>query len=241
MADRAFTQSLIYSTETLIFSILALLLLAYYRGLGRQYVKFWMLSLFALAINQFALTVQSVFSEQTPSNVIDIAIALVRHISHYLHFLFLMLGIYSATKQEKITPSTILIGLSVAISISTIATLLYGFDSNSVFNRFYLRESLPAFVFGCGFIAAACYLYSSNIVHFSSRVLLAYCIFAGIRFVAYSFASIVSLTDDWFRYLSEYLIYIDMGLHTVLGFVILIWMQVAKDMSRQQPLIGQNI
>lgn len=225
MADRAFTQSLIYSTETLIFSILALLLLAYYRGLGRQYVKFWMLSLFALAINQFALTVQSVFSEQTPSNVIDIAIALVRHISHYLHFLFLMLGIYSATKQEKITPSTILIGLSVAISISTIATLLYGFDSNSVFNRFYLRESLPAFVFGCGFIAAACYLYSSSVVHFSSRVLLAYCIFAGIRFVAYSFASIVSLTDDWFRYLSEYLIYIDMGLHTVLGFVILIWMQ----------------
>ena len=52
MAERAFTQSLIYSTETLIFSILALFLLAYYRGLGRQYVKFWMLSLSALAVNR---------------------------------------------------------------------------------------------------------------------------------------------------------------------------------------------
>ena len=225
MADRAFTQSLIYSTETLIFSVLALLLLAYYRGLGREYVKFWMLSLSALAINQLALTCQSIFHEQAVGSAMEITLSLVQQISNYLHFAFLMLGIYSATRQESLLPWVIFITCAGAIALGTTATLLYGFDGNSVFNRFYLRESLPAFLFGCGYIAAACYLYSANITHFSSRILLAYCIFAGIRFVAYSFASIISLTEDWFRYLSEWLIYIDMGLYTVLGFIMLIWMQ----------------
>ena len=225
MADRAFTLSLIYSTETLIFSVLALLLLAYYRGLGREYVKFWMLSLSALAINQLALTCQSIFHEQAVGSAMEITLSLVQQISNYLHFAFLMLGIYSATRQESLLPWVIFITCAGAIALGTTATLLYGFDGNSVFNRFYLRESLPAFLFGCGYIATACYLYSANIAHFSSRILLAYCIFAGIRFVAYSFASIISLTEDWFRYLSEWLIYIDMGLYTVLGFIMLIWMQ----------------
>lgn len=64
MAVREFTHSLIYSTETLIFSILALLLLAYYRGLGRTYVKYWMLSLVALSVHHFSLTLESIFNQQ---------------------------------------------------------------------------------------------------------------------------------------------------------------------------------
>lgn len=228
MADRALTHSLIYSTETLIFSILALLLLAYYRGLGRQYVKFWMFSLSALAVNQLALACQSIFNDQEVGSLIDISIALLRQISSYLHFLFLILGIYSATQQTKTSARFLFIVVIAAITIATAVTLIYGFDGNSVFNRFYLRESLTAFIFGCGFIAAAFYLFSSNVDHFSGRILLAYCILVGIRFVAYSFASIVSLTEDWFRHLTESLIYIDMGINTILGFIILIWMQGAE-------------
>ena len=228
MAERAFTQSLIYSTETLIFSILALFLLAYYRGLGRQYVKFWMLSLSALAVNQLALACQSIFNDEEVGSFIDISITLVQQVSNYLHFLCLMFGIYSATKQEKIAPNVLFIGVGLAVALGVTATLMYGFDSHSVFNRFYLRETLAAFIFGCGFIAAAFYLYSANVDHFSGRVLLAYCILVGGRFVAYSFASIVSLTEDWFRYLTDCLIYIDMGINTILGFIILIWMQGAE-------------
>ncbi len=228
MAERALTQSLIYSTETLIFSILALFLLAYYRGLGRQYVKFWMLSLSALAVNQLALACQSIFNEEEVGSLIDISITLIQQVSNYLHFVCLMFGIYSATKQEKIATNVLLIGLGLATALGVTATLMYGYDSNSVFNRFYLRESLAAFIFGCGFIAAAFYLYSANVGHFSGRVLLAYCIVVGGRFVAYSFASIVSLTEDWFRYLTECLIYIDMAINTILGFIILIWMQGAE-------------
>jgi len=250
MVDLAFTQSLIYSTETLIFSILALFLLAYYRGLGREYVKFWMFSLSALAVNQLALTCQSIFSEQEIGSSIDITIAVVRQVSNYLHLLFLLAGVYAATKQEGFPLRILSAGIFSAVTLGVVASLMYGFDSQNVFNRFYLRESLSAFIFGCGFIATAFYLYSSDVEHFSGKVLLVFCTFAGIRFISYSFASIVSLTEDWFRYITECLIYIDIGLNTILGFIMLIWMQGsersvaatainrAKYLGKHDPLTG---
>jgi hypothetical protein len=67
-----------------------------------------------------------------------------------------MLGIYSTTKQTKLNPRIITFGLCTTTILSAIAVLPYGFDNGSVFNRFYLRESLSAFIFGCGFIVAAC-------------------------------------------------------------------------------------
>jgi diguanylate cyclase (GGDEF)-like protein len=228
MAERALTHSFIYSTETLIFSILALLLLAYYRGLGRQYVKFWMLSLSALAVNQFALACESVFYQQDVGSALDISIALLRQISQYLHILFLIFGIYAATKQKDVTQKTLVIGISSALFIGCFAALFYGFDAQSVFNRFYLRESLAAFIFGSAFIASAFYLFSANINHFSGKIFLAYCILVGLRYISYSFASIIFIAEDWFRYLTQSLVYLDIGINTILGFIVLIWMQGAE-------------
>ena len=228
MAERAFTHSLIYSTETLIFSILALLLLAYYRGLGRQYVKFWMISLSALAINQFSLACQHIFNEQEVGSYIDIAIAILRQVSQYFHILFLILGIYAATKQKKVSKRILLIGGASAVLIGVLAALSYGFDVRSVFNRFYLRESLASFIFGSALIASAFYLYSAKINHFSGKIFFAFCILVGCRYITYSFASIIFLTEDWFRYLTQNLAYVDIGINTVLGFIVLIWMQGAE-------------
>jgi diguanylate cyclase (GGDEF)-like protein len=228
MADRALTHSLIYSTETLIFSILALLLLAYYRGLGRQYVKFWMISLSALAVNQFALACENTFNERDVGSVLDISIALLRQVSQYIHILFLIFGIYAATKQKNVTRKMLFIGVSSALLIGIFAAVFYGFDVKSVFNRFYLRESLTAFIFGSALIASAFYLFSANINHFSGKIFLAYCILVGLRYISYSFASIIFLTEDWFRELSQTLVFVDMGVNTILGFIFLIWMQGAE-------------
>ncbi len=228
MAERALTQSLIYSTETLIFSILALLLLAYYRGLGRQYVKFWMISLSALAVNQFALACESIFYQRDIGSVVDITIALLRQTSQYFHILFLIFGIYTATKKKNVTQKVLVIGVSCALLIGIFSSLFYGFEVESVFNRFYLRESLATFIFGSALIASAFYLFSANINHFSGKIFLAYCILVGIRYISYSFASIIFITEDWFRYLTQSLVYLDIGINTILGFIILIWMQGAE-------------
>ncbi|SEL58470.1 diguanylate cyclase (GGDEF) domain-containing protein [Colwellia chukchiensis] len=228
MLEQAANLSIVYSVETLVFSLLALLFFFYYRGLVRQYLKYWLLSLSALAVNQLALAGQHMFTEQTVGSLLDISFELLRQVSHYLHFVFLILGIYSASQQEKISSRLLVINTVAAVILGVGATLIYGFNSDSVFNRFYLRESLAAFIFGAGFIAAGCYLYFANIRHFSGRILYVYCLIAGLRYGAYSFASIVYLTDDWFRYLTQHLVYIDIGLNTALGFVLLIWMQGAE-------------
>lgn len=228
MAERALTHSLIYFTETLTFSILALILLAYYRGLGRQYVKFWTVSLFALAVNQLALACQNILSTQDISNFVSIFIALGRQISLYVHIVFLIFGIYAATKQHRVSQQALIIGILSAVVIGSLAALIYGFDEQSVFNRFYLRESLAAFIFGSALIASAFYLFTANINHFSGKLFLVFSLVVGIRYVAYSFASIIFLTEDWFRYLTQYIVFIDLGINTVLGFIVLIWMQGAE-------------
>lgn len=228
MAERVFTYSLIYSVETLIFSILALLLLAYYRGLGRQYVKFWMISLSALAVNQFALACQNIFNEQDVGSILNISIALVRQVSQYLHILFLIFGIYAATKQKNVTQNMLIIGLVSALVLGVFAALFYGFDVKSVFNRFYLRDSLSAFIFGSALMASAFYLFSANINHFSGKVFLAYCLLVGTRYIAFSFASIIFITEDWFRELMKILVFVDVGINSILGFIVLIWMQGAE-------------
>ncbi|WP_085300637.1 putative bifunctional diguanylate cyclase/phosphodiesterase [Cognaticolwellia mytili] len=228
MAERALTYSFIYSTETLAFSILAFLLFTYYRGLGRQYVKLWMLSLSALAVNQFALACESIFYQQNVGSTLDISFALLRQVSQYFHILFFIFGIYAATKEKNVTKKMQVIGISSALFIGCFAVLFYGFDTQSVFNRFYLRESLAAFIFGSAFIASAFYLFSANINHFSGKIFLIYSLLVGLRYISYSFASIIFITEDWFRYLTQNLIYLDMSLHTILGFIILIWMQGAE-------------
>jgi diguanylate cyclase (GGDEF)-like protein len=228
MSERAFTHSLIYSTETLIFSILALLLLAYYRGLGRQYVKFWMISLFAIAINHFARAGQNFFYNEPIGSAIELGFTLLAQVSNYLHFLFLMLGIYSATKQQKLKLAYIILAVICATALASFATLLYGFDPYSVFNRFYLRESLTAFIFGCGLFGAAFYLVSARVAHFSAKILIGYCFAFGLLNLGYSFASIISLSEDWFRYLTQSLVYLYIAGNTILGFIMLIWMQGAE-------------
>ncbi len=225
MAERALTLSLIYSTETLIFSMLALLLFAYHRGLGHAYIKFWMFSFAALAFSQFSYFLQNVLNQLEIGSFLDITITLVRQIGHYLFFFFLMLGVYSATTQDKKLAKVVFLGIATSVIVGASASLFYAFDASYVFNRFYLRESLAAFIFGCGFIAAVSYLLSSHISHFAGKILLVFCAIAGVRYITYSFASIVSLTDDWFRHLTQWLVFVDMGGYIVLGFILMVWIQ----------------
>ena len=50
----------------------------------------------------------------------------------------------------------------------------------------------------------------------------------GARQILFSFLSIITLTDDWFRQLLDVLVFIDLGANTVLGFIMLVWMQGAE-------------
>lgn len=224
MSELAFSHSAIYITQTLIFSTLAALLMLYYRGLGHQYIKFWSLSLLALSINQIALAGQSWFFMLPIGSVADIILSVSVQVGHYLHVLFFMFAVYHATKNKVIATKMLKLGVFIAVSLGVVAALLYGFDADSVFNRFYLRESLAAFFLGCSLIAAAIFIIYANVHYLSGQILLAYCVIVATRYLVFSFASIIALTEDWFRYLTQALVYVDVGIHAMLGFIILLWM-----------------
>jgi diguanylate cyclase (GGDEF)-like protein len=228
MGEKDFYHSLLFSVEAIVFGLLAALLLLYYRGLGRQYVKYWMFSLLSLSVHQFCLAIEARFSNLSVIGLEQIVLSCIIQLSLYFHLSALLLGIYSAVSSKniskKITYSTFIMSTFLAVT----ATLLYGFEAEEVYNRFYLRESLPAFVMGCGLLLTAFYLYNSQKKYFSARVFISYSIFMGLRYILFSFFSIVLINEYWFRQLSEILIFFDMGAFTLLAFSMLIWMQGAE-------------
>ena len=60
MTDKVFSNLFLFSVEAIVFGILTFLLWVYYRGFGRQYVRFWMVSLLALCLNHVAVTLHLV-------------------------------------------------------------------------------------------------------------------------------------------------------------------------------------
>jgi diguanylate cyclase (GGDEF)-like protein len=228
VAEKYFYHSLLFSVEAIIFGLLATLLLMYYRGLGRQYVKYWMLSLFSLSAHQLFLAIDTKLTFLSVVTAEKMILASLIQLSLYFHIIALLLGIYSATTRKVIPNNLITSVFSVSALIAIVATLLCGFDVNEVYNRFYLRESLPAFVMGCGLLLAAFYLYNASVRHLSARIFIVYCLFMGLRYILFSFLSIVLITEDWFRVFADVLLFIDMGSFTLLAFSMLIWMQGAE-------------
>jgi len=228
VSEKYYYHSLLFSVETIVFGLLATLLLMYYRGLGRQYVKYWMLSLFALSLHQFSLVIDKLLIDVSVTAIEKVIHTCVTQSTLYFHLVTLLFGIYCATKKKYISENIINYALVLSGLLGIAATLLYGFELDEVYNRFYLRESLPAFLMGCGLLMAVFFLYNSSANHFSARIFMGYCLFMGLRYILFSFLSIVLITEYWFKELSEILIYIDMGAFTLLAFSMLIWMQGAE-------------
>jgi diguanylate cyclase (GGDEF)-like protein len=228
MGEKDFYYSLLFSVEAIVFGLLATLLLVYYRGLGRQYVKYWMLSLCSLSVHQLLLAIETQFTYVSDVALEKIILTCFIQLSLYFHLTALLLGIYSAVSKiilsKKITCATFILSTCLAIT----ATLLYGFNENEVYNRFYLRESLPAFLMGCSLLLASFYLYNSPQKHFSAYIFIIYSLVMGLRYVLFSFLSIMLINEYWFQPLAEVLVYFDLGAFTLLAFSMLIWMQGAE-------------
>ena len=228
MGEKDFYHSLLFSVEAIVFGLLTALLYMYYRGLGRQYVKYWMLSLLSLSAHQVFLAIETQLTNLSVISIEKVILTCFIQFSLYFHLSALLLGIYSAASNKKTSESLTYSAFIFSAILALTSTLLYGFEVSEVYNRFYLRESLPAFVMGCGLLVTAFYLFNSSKKYFSTRVFIFYCVVMGLRYIFFSFLSIVLINEYWFRELTEVLIYFDMGAFTILAFSMLIWMQGAE-------------
>ncbi len=217
-------RSFLFATEAFVFGLLAFLLFIYFRGFGREYVRYWLISLSALSVSYGA---KAILALQTSTSE-HVLYVITQQVSSYIHLLFLMIGIYSARMHKKIS-IPLIYSLSIsALLLGTLAASLYSFDHKSVFNQFYLRTSLQSFIFGCGLLTVSFYLSLIRKHFFASKVLMIFSIFFGLRFILHSFISIIALTEPWYIQFESFLVYLDIGYYSILGFIMLIWMQGAE-------------
>ncbi len=228
MIESITAKTFLFSTEAIVFSVLTFLLWMFYQGLGRQYVKFWMLSLASITVVLIVMAIDAYTSLIPETSPVKIFIAWLLQVSDYLFLAFFSLGVYAAKTSKQISANYIVYSLLLAVGIGTFATFLFATDPQHVFDRFFLRHSLRAFIFGCAFLAIASFLIWHKPHHFSSKIFTYLSLVIAVKMLLFSFSSTLALTEWWFQYVLVFSSYFDLAAVAVLGFVMLIWMQGAE-------------
>jgi diguanylate cyclase (GGDEF)-like protein len=218
----------LFATQAIVFALLSFILLMYFRAFNREFAKYWLFSLVALSCYYASSAVLPSSGAYKVSSYLQLIYGQIQQVSHYLFLAFFLFGLYCAKTKRTPENRIIVSALSVIIILSLSAATFYAFDERNVFNRFYLKVSLQSFIFACCFLSASYYLFIDKSPHFSSKILLGFCFLLGIRYLLYSFISIIALTEDWFNQFALFVLYFDVGAHSVLGFILLIWMQGAE-------------
>jgi len=218
----------LFATQAIVFAILSFIFFMYFRAFTREYVKYWFYSLISLSCYYASSALLSSSVTHSYSGYLQLFYGQIQQVSYYLFLVFLLFGLYRAKVKIPPTKRVFVATLTTAIFIGIYAATFYAFDENSVFNRFYLKVSLQNFIFACCYLGASFYLFVDRKPHFSSKILLGFCLLLGIRYLLYSFISIIALSEYWFNQLSQFLTYFDIGAHSVLGFILLIWIQGAE-------------
>jgi len=245
MTEQLLAQRYLFSIETLVFGLLTLWLWLYFRGFGRQYVKYWMYSLLALTFSYLSMSINEYLVQLYSESIFQLFLSTIEQLSIYTFLLLLFVGVYNAIKNTDIPPSRFLFFFLSILLITALTPLTYFINDVNVFNHFYISVSLQNFIFGCCFLSLSLYLLTSPKKHFSSITLMIYAMLLGVRYLFYSFASILLTQHDFIQSSHFFLIYFDAGAHTVLAFIMLIWMQSSERFTainaiRRARYLGQH-
>jgi len=228
MFENVDSVAYLFATQAIVFAVLSFVFFMYFRAFARDYVKYWLYSVIALSCYYASSAMLSNSVTHHYNSYLQLFYGQIQQVGFYLFLAFLLFGLYSAKVKKLPTKRVFVVTLGMLILIGLCAATFYAFDQSNTFNRFYLKVSLQNFIFACCFLTASFYLFVDRKPHFSSKILLAFCLLLGARYLLYSFVSIIALTEHWFSQFSQFLIYFDIGAHSVLGFILLIWMQGAE-------------
>ncbi|GAA6203823.1 bifunctional diguanylate cyclase/phosphodiesterase [Thalassotalea sp. SU-HH00458] len=226
--DNNFALGFLFSIETAVYSFLTYLLYSFYQGFGRRYVKYWTLSLACLSVQHLALSIQKFlpqFHELTP---VQILLTCIVQVNQYLFIWLFFIGLYYTNKNLKYSNRLVKKTIIVPILLGIFVSLLFAFDEQAVFNRFYLRESLADFIFAGIFMFIFFFVFNLKKLHFSGTILLFYSALMCFRYLLFSFLSVGFLTEPWLQDLTAILVYFDFGAKVTLGFLLLVCMQGAE-------------
>lgn len=237
MSAYFFTQPFLYFSQGLVFIILTFFLWLFYQGFGRQYVKLWMLSLLSLSLSYTAIAFELSLQSSVQLQAFDVVFSISHKLFLYLFVFLFLQGLFAVKLKKNFSTRYLILAACLISTIATVSTSFYAFEPLAVFNRFYLRESLPAFIFGCAFLSGSLLLMVHSPFFFAGRILMLLTFVIGLRYLLFSFSSIIFLTEDIFRDITKLLPYFDVASHSVLGFSMLIWMQGAE---RKSAIVAIN-
>lgn len=232
----------LFATQAIVFAVLSFFLLKYYQAFKREYVKYWFLSIASLTCYYASSAALPNLGIYKIEGYLYLFYAQVQQVSFYLFLVFLLVGLYSAKVKSSPSKAMLIVTISASVIIGLSAATFYAFDERNIFSRFYLRSSLQSCIFAFSFLSASFYLFIDKKPHLSSKLLLGFCLLFGTRYLLYLFVSLSALTEYWFNQFAIFLAYFDIGAHSALGFILLIWMQgserniAAYAMNRAQYL-----
>jgi len=245
MTEHMLAQKYLFSIETIVFGLLSLWLWLFFRGFGRLYVKYWLFSLLALTISYFCMSMHEYSVDWSSTSPHQFLFNTLEQLSKYSFLLLLFLGVHSATNNTPLSKKRILLFSALIIFISLLTPLTHFINDISIFNHFYISVSLQNFIFGGCFLSLSLYLLTSAKKHFSSITLMIFSLILGLRYLFYSFASILLLQNDFVQNSQYFLFFFDAGANTVLAFIMLIWMQSSERFTainaiRRARYLGQH-
>lgn len=215
----------LFATQAIIFAFLAFIFFMHFKSFQREYTKYWLFSLLSLS-GYYAVNVLLIDQQDLQLNsIVQLFYEPIQHLGSYLFLTFLLLGLYSATEKNKPSKKFALTLVSLVVLISFSPTLLSFIDEQSLLNQGYLKVNLHSLVYAFCLFVACFYLFVDKSAHLSSHFLLVFFLILGVRHLLYLLISFISATEPWFNQFSLYLLYFDVGAHTILGFILLLWVQ----------------
>lgn len=224
-------QPFLYFSQGIVFLVLTFFLWLFYQGFGRQYVKLWMLSLLSLSLNYTTLAIELTLQDSALYHHFDVIFAIFYQLFLYLFVFWFIQGLFAVKLKKNFSIQYLSLCYTIIAIVAVFSATFYAFEPLAVFNRFYLTQSLPAFIFGCAFLSGSLLLLVHAPFFFAGKIIMVLSFIIGIRYLLFSFSSIVFLTEDLFREITKVLPYFDVASHAVLGFSMLIWMQGAERKS----------
>lgn len=215
----------LFATQAIVFALLSFIFFMYFRSFHRKYMKFWLYSLVSLSCYYASSAMVGNSEINKTSTYLQLVVEQIQQVGLYLFLTFLLLGLYSAKRREQPTKRLVFTAVSLAVLIGLCTASFYYFDANKLFNHFYLKVSLQNFIFASCLLMASFYLFIDKVAHFSSNILFGFFLVLGVRHLFYLLISIIGLTESWFNQFGLFLLYFDVGAHSVLGFILLLWMQ----------------
>lgn len=244
MMSHLFAQPSLYISQGIAFLILSLFLWFFYLDYKREYVKLWLIAFSTLGLSHLVVAIELSFIEIPYFTVTEWLLTTTHKTLFYLFILYYLKGLYVVKRKRSITRyAWVLTTLTVILAVIT--TSFFAFEPLAVFNRFYLRESFAAFIFGCAFLTASILLSLHIPRFFSSNVLTIISFVIGVRYLLFSFLSVIFLGDTLFVAAIQLLPYLDIACQSILGFASLVWLQrserkIALSAMNRAKYLGQH-